>query len=332
MDGVEWGDGQGKDYVSLERGDPTERKDSNGNGLYDGWYNSESKTGATPGEVNNNSGMYTLDPSTGKPQLHTLGEIKMYNRPLAGLQEMLDLSSGAAWKKFTVADAARMVDRFAYEALSYDLSGHFLLGDFSEENNNFIANAMGSSGEWKFTEVPKGSYFLCVLSDDLDIVGEIEVALKIGDNGEYSAPVKLLFQQSAALYAEVTLKDKTNTLYLKVVNKSENKCSLKKIVLEPVYSVKGRLNINTASPQALKSFSVSEGLVNMIKANRPIGERDARMLGIGELFEADNSLISTHKSFCLKSDTYEILSRGEFMPADKTMAYQIIRAVIERGD
>ena len=82
----------------------------------------------------------------------------------------------------------------------------------------------------------------------------------------------------------------------------------------------------------MSSLFSSGSLVDIILKNRPIGAKDNRNLGIGELFLLDNNFVPFYNDVSVKSDVYEIDCRGEFLPQDKVLAYQIIRTVIERGD
>lgn len=331
VDAVEYLVSQVVDFKSLERADPSFNFDSNGNGLFDGWYLSNGNEGTTATFVNDNSGMYTNDGEGGEWVKHSPSEVKVFNHPLSNLKDVLDISSGENWKKFALLDIAQMADHFAVSALDIDLAGHYKEGEFRDNNGIFESSQESDRGLWEFNDIPKGKYLLSIISSDKDFSGErIKVAIKIGDNKQDFYP--LLFAGGFAVYGTVDFVSDSLNFQLEIINDSSKKISLKGIRLEPVSSVSGRINVNTAKEEVLSSVLISDNLVNLILSNRPIGLKDNRNLGIGELFLLDPDFVSFHNYLTVKSDVYEIISRGELIPAAKTIAYQVIRSVVERGD
>jgi type II secretory pathway component PulK len=335
VDAVEYQNMQVNSFVSLERADPAATIDSDGDGFFDGWYNSANKKGATPGLPNDNIGMYTFDEADGKQVQHTSAEVVVFNRALSGLAEADKLSAGERWKKFALIDLAKMEDHFAYEALAFDLSGNYLTGDFEENNGIFECTRAGQTGVWEFSDIAAGNYTLAIFSDNLSADGQkIEVTYKINPAEEFNEPVSILFSQGVGLYGMVDIpgEDGSATLQLKIVSDSPSPLRLKSIRLEPIYAVDGRINVNTAKLQVLHSIFNADNLVQAIINNRPLGVNEKTRLGVGQLFLLDAAYLPFHNLLTVKSDIYEINSLGESYRQGRTQAYQVIRTVFRRGD
>ena len=334
VDAVEYRPFQVSDFTSIERPDPSAKIDSDANGLFDGWYGSESKANATPTLINENPGMYTLDEATGKWVKHSPREITLFNQPLSDLSQVQQLSCGKNWKKFTISDVARMADRFAYEMVNLPLAEHYKGGQFIEKAGVFESSNNGDSGIWEFLKLSQGNYLLSILSDDLSLSGQrIQVALKPEEEKDFgSSTYQLLFNQGNAFYGVVGLPKEPYSFQLKIVNDSSQRLGLKAIQLEPINFKSGRINVNTASLEVLRSLFVSDDLVQIVLQNRPIGIKDDRRLGVGELFLQNPAFLIFHDNLTVKSDVYEINSWGEYVPLERTLAYQTIRSVVERGD
>lgn len=331
VDAIDYQFSQVIDFKSLERGDPSFNIDSNGNGLFDGWYSSDSAEGTTPALANDNSGMYVNDGESGEWVKHSPSEVKVFNHPLSNLKEVLELSSGDGWKKFTLLDIAYMADHFAIESLDIDLAGHYKEGEFKENNGVFESFQKSDRGLWEFNDISKGKYLLSIISSDKNFLGErIQAAVKIDNKGGETYP--LLFDNGIAFYGTVEFLSDSLNFQLEIINDSSKDIFLKGIRLEPVSFVSGRINVNTAKEEVLSSVLTSNNLVNLIIGSRPIGIKDNRKLGIGELFLLNSDFVNFHKYLTVKSDVYEIVSRGELIPAGKIIAYQIIRSVVERGE
>jgi len=256
---------------------------------------------------------------TGKLVKQNVSQITVFNRPLVDLSEAEQLSSGGGWTKYSVSDLALMADKFAYDVIDLDMASH---------------QTQAGSSIWEFTGIPQGSYLLSVLSNNPKLQGkEIQVAIKSSVSSDFSDLQPLLFAQGFAFYGTVNLPESTSTIQIKIVSDSpETQASLQRVWLEPVFSVPGRVNVNTAKQQILNSIFSSSSLVNTIIQNRPVGDKGGRLLGIGELFLLDPEFVPYHKYLTVKSDVYEIYSRGDFMQIGKTVAYQTIRTTFERGD
>lgn len=322
IDAVEYNIQQLNDFVSLERPDPSENKDSDADGLFDGWYLSGGRDSNTAGMANENPGMYTIDMETGEEVKNNISRIRVFNRVFVNLEEVQQLPSGKSWKNFSLFDIAQLVDRFAYEAIELELE------DFKKEPE--AENIM----IWEFPGIPGGDYLLSIWASGVNIAGnEIEIGIKTNPQDEYGDFKTLLFTQGVAFYGRIEIPRPSSVLQLKIKSDSvETLSGLKKIRLEPVFSTAGRININTAKPETLRSLFSSENLAETVLQSRPIGSGYGRKLGIGELFLLDSSFLASYNNLTVKSDVYEIYCRGDFLPIDKILAYQTIRTIVERGD
>ena len=115
IDAVEYQTAQIRDFTSLERADPSAKIDGDGNGFFDGWYQSESEILCTPGLPNENAGMYTRDEND-RLIKNNVSQINVFNRPLSGFTEVEQLSEGRNWKRFSLQDLALTADLFALVA------------------------------------------------------------------------------------------------------------------------------------------------------------------------------------------------------------------------
>ncbi|MCX5697573.1 MAG: lamin tail domain-containing protein [Candidatus Omnitrophica bacterium] len=328
---------QSPGFTSLERGDPSAAGDSDGDGLFDLWYiGSQKELHATPGSVNENAGTYTIDKTTGEAIKHYPTEVKVFNHPLSNLTDVLQLSSGQAWKKFTISDLAQMVDHFAYEALNFDLVGHYKEGDFLERSGAFESRHQGESGTWEFTDIARGDYLLTILGDESTQFSgneKVQVSLKTGSQQDFTPAATIFFTtQGIIFYGKIEFLKNPSQLTLKIVNNTETRIAIKSIQLEPIYVTPGRINVNTARAEVLRGILGSDSLVQTVIKNRPIGAKDSRKLGVGDLFLLDSSFLAFHNYLTVKSDVYEIRCRGEYHPIDKILATLNIRSVVERGE
>lgn len=215
-----------------------------------------------------------------------------------------------------------MADHFAYEVINFDMAGHQQEG------------GTDTTGIWEFSDIPQGNYLLSILTNSDQLQGkEIQVAIKTTVTSSFTDLQPLLFMQGFAFYGLVNLPESPSVLQVKIVTETaQDKTGLQGIQFEPVFFVGGRVNINTASAEVLTSLFASEGSANSVIMNRPIGVKGTRLLGLGELFLLDAGFIPSHKYLTLKSDVYEIKSQGDFLQQGKTLAYQTIRTILERGN
>lgn len=333
VDAVEYQLSQVKDFMSLERPDPAEKIDADVDGAFEGWYQSESPLGATPGLINENSGMYTFDATLGKMVKRNPGsDVIVFNRPLTDLTEVLQLSSGKNWQKFALIDIARIADRFAYDAMNLGLVGNYKSGEFSEMGVVYESVHFGDAGIWEFANLPSTSYALSLISDDANYSGDARVAVMPSGKEEFENFSPLMFNNGVAFFGMVTLTESPSILEVKVINDSTHRFGLKEIQLEPVEAVSGRINVNTAKPEVFRSIINSDFLMQALSENKPVGIKDDRRLGVGDLLFLNSDFLPFHKALTVKSDVYEIFCRGEYYPQSRTIAYQDIRTVLERGN
>lgn len=326
-DAIEYRSMQVTPFTSLERGDPSSKSDLEGNGYFDGWYSSEADAKATPGSVNENWGMYVNGAK------HTPGEIKVFNRALTDLSEIQQVSNGENWKKISAIDVIRMTDRFAHDALDLELKGHYLSGDFQLSGDVYLSASSGQSGIWEFKDVAQGRYFLSILSDDFNSSGQkVEVSAKLEGEDAFSSPAPASMNQGIVFYGAFDLDEDTMDFQLKVTNDSDKQVRLKTLRLEPVNSVIGRINVNTAKEEVLSSLFSSATLTEAVLKNRPLGLKDNRKLGLGDLLVIDLGFLPFLNSLTLRSDVYEVLSRGEYTATGSNPTFQTIRSVVQRGE
>lgn len=330
IDAVEYKNFQVMDFRSLERPDPTAKIDSDGDGLFDGWYLSEDYNKATPNLTNENIGMYTTE----GPNLikHSPNEIKFLNRAIVDSTEIIQLSSGENWGKFSLLDLARIHDSFAYTAKDLDLIGHYLGGEFEEKDSLFESSQRADSGIWQFTNIPVGTYGLSLEGTDSEGL-RLLVAYRQDSEEEFSDFSSLVVYDGIANYGQVQLLGERECNFeLKIINDSDKKLILKRVILAPITYKQGRINVNTAEERILGSLLESEDLVQKILQNRPIGNKDERKLGIGELLILDSNFLSLCDQLTVKSDVFELNCRGQYLPSGNILASQTIRTIIERGE
>jgi type II secretory pathway component PulK len=332
VDAVEYKQNQVRDFVSLERACPSEKTDEDENGLFDNWYLSENKALATPGYTNNNSGMYTRD-GEGNLIKHSPSEVVVFNRKLKNFSEVIQLADGRNWGKITLQDASLIADHFAYEAIELDLAGHYIGGEFKELDGTFESLHNQDTGIWEFKNIARGTYLLSIFSENLVAEGQIiQAGYRTDTKEDFRDFSTLLFTQGLASYGSIEFKEDAPVFQLKIINNTEKRLALEKIQFEPVNSTSGRINVNTAKPEVLRSILISDTLVDSVLQNRPIGIKGNRRLGVGELFLLHPDFLTFHNYLTVKSDVYEINCRGEYFPSQKTLAFQSIRTVVDRGN
>ncbi|MFH1457805.1 MAG: lamin tail domain-containing protein [Candidatus Omnitrophota bacterium] len=332
VDAAEYTEHKVLDFVSLERGDPSEKKDSDGDGVFDGWYICQARDKATPALANENEGMYTRD-AYNRLVKHSPGEITVFNRPLTDLSQARKLSTGISWAQFTAQDCIRMADKISLEAVFLGLAGHYVRGTFKETEGVFESSKKGESGIWEFSGIQAGLYLLSIVSENLKADGnQVFVSIKTDSDKEFKNEALLLFSQGTALFGTVECEKEGGTLQVKVINDSNKNLLLKSIILEPVAHIQGRININTAKEKVLRSVLDSEVLVQAVLQNRPLGTKDNLKLGVGALFLLNENFIPISNQLSVRSDVYGISCIGEYNPQGKTLAFQNIRTVVERGE
>jgi hypothetical protein len=326
VDAVEYESFQVAPFVSLERADPGARFDSDGDGFFDGWYPCEALEKATPGQTNENKGMYTEETPLLKTK-HDPAQITIFNRPLVGLQELARIPAGESWKLLALEDISKMADHFSLQPLSVD---QYLGGDFRANGSFFESQHKGDSGVWESGAAYPGSYYLSVISAGSTAQGQrVRLDYKTDTMDAFSPSSSLVFSDQAALYGFVELPAGTKSAQVRIINEADVFISLAKIILEPAMIVKGRINVNTAEREVLQSI-LSDDLTAKILSSRPVGNRGADKLGLGDLFLIDKDFMPLHNLLTVKSNIFEILCRGESSAA--ALAQQSIRTVVDRAE
>ncbi|MFH1355095.1 MAG: hypothetical protein ABIH19_02995, partial [Candidatus Omnitrophota bacterium] len=303
VDAVEYSGSQVPAFKSIERPDPTLKSDQDQDGLFDGWNFSEDKDRATPKLTNENMGMYTREGS--RLVKHSPSEITVFNRPLLGLKEVLELPTGESWKEFATSDLARICDAFAYDVDSFILDAKLL-------------DSKGDREILQINNISPGTYWLSLTAVDSE-AAQFTVSYKKDTQEEFQHPSSLVISDGIADYGKIELDGEEGyNLQLEVINALDKKLNLKKIVLEPVAFEPGRINLNTAEVEVLRSMLNSEHLVLKIIENRPLGEA----LGVGELLLLDAGFLPLYNLFTVKSDIFGIACIGAYMPLEKPLSPQ----------
>ncbi|MFH1414442.1 MAG: lamin tail domain-containing protein [Candidatus Omnitrophota bacterium] len=311
VDAVEYSGSQVPAFKSIERPDPTLKSDQDQDGLFDGWNFSEDKDRATPKLTNENSGMYTREGN--RLVKHSPSEITIFNRPLLGLKEVMELPTGESWEEFVISDLARICDAYAYELDSFILDAKLL-------------DSKGDREIIQINNISPGSYWLSITAVDSE-AAQFTVSYKKDTQEEFQQPSSLVISDGIADYGKIELDaEEEYNLQLEVINTLGKKLNLNKIILEPVAFEPGRINLNTAEAEVLRSVLNSEHLVLKILENRPLGEA----LGVGELLLLDTGFLPLYNIFTVKSDIFGIECIGAYISLEKPLSPQTIRSVIRR--
>ena len=321
VDSVEYGQVQLNSFTSIERGDPAARIDDDNDGAIDGWYASNTNNKGTPGVANENLGMYTEE--EGVLTKHLPSEAKVFNRALNSLAEVAQISSGNEWQLFSLSDIARIADSFAYTAEFYPFA----------ESGSYTLPAQGASAEWEFHNVTPGIYWLGIEGIDApDAQVRVSAFSSLEQQQTYTSRV---FEGNLLPYGviEITgMPQGGGDLFVRIINDSAGELKLKQVILEPVVSVSGRINVNTAGREVLRSVIPSDALVDTLMNSRVIGNMNDRLYGIGDLFLIDPAFLTYHNALTVKSDTYELKAYGERLLNEEASASDTIRIIYERGD
>lgn len=317
VDSIEYASANVFPFTSIERSDPASRTDTDNDGLMDGWYMSAAPEKATPGMTNENLGMYTKEGGSVK---HDPSEIQLFNRPFVNLGEVSQISSGKEWEKFNPRDLGLVCDSFAYSARSIWFSG---------EEGRAVPLAAQNEASWEFSGIPAGIYWVTVEGDEAAGCA-VDAVVTTQESGQSALPLQFL--ENTLHYGMIEIPgEEKGSIYVTLVNQSHNILTLKKIILEPVMWTLGRINVNTASSSVLKSVLNDGALVQGILAARPIGNKDGSLLGIGDLILSNPSFLAVHDLLTVRSDVYELKSRGESLINSKPSATDQIRIIYDRG-
>ncbi|MFC1620875.1 hypothetical protein ACFL2G_01090 [Candidatus Omnitrophota bacterium] len=347
---------------SLERSDPSYVLDSNSNGVPDNWYLSGAENGATPGLPNNNDGMkeeivegdVVVDTIE-----HDITEVEVKNKNFSSVGELAFTSLGSEeWKSIAFEDVSKVADRLTVFGIRLEAEGHIVSGEdggwgivqrASPFTDHFESGGLDEIGTWRWEEkdgIKDGYYTLRIFGQEEE---EIAVSLRLADDTwtSFTPPLSpgpdgsILFG-SIEVGTESDISAPKGILELKVKNVSKTAAAhFDFIRLDPVNSIDGKININTASKKVLSVLpGMDESAADKIISNRVYGNRNGLRLGIGDLISGDalgsedaekrekfkqiSNLVTVH------SDIYRIIVTGQTLDNGKVLAEKKIWAVFER--
>jgi len=338
-------------FQSLEKGDPAVMVDQNGDGIDDGWYPSLKLY--TPGIANDNEdlkelvGLQTVvhDPSK---------EITMLNRSLTSVGELAGVPSGIAWKPFSSADLAKIVDRLTVEGHRLEVAGHWVeaggSGAWEEKAEGYYVHTDPQKadvpGRWQWANLSDGIYRLS-LYGCAGCSGE-QVAVRWQQKDltftDWS-PSLITDAQGRITVGQITIGvDSTppNTLTLELLCKSASGiCHVASARLDPQLIRIGPVNLNTAPREVLLALpGVTETIASRILAGRPYGDKEGKGRGLGDLLIDDTLGVDEESKLGVfrqcahllttRTDVFEIVSLGQSQSGKRDTAIQKIRAVIQR--
>jgi len=358
---AEYFSGDVKENKSLERSDPSYAFDSNVNGIPDKWYTSKGDAYATPGLPNNNDGMEEEIEGDMENEIivHDITEVDVKNRKFSSVGEIAFVSLGLEeWETVPVDDVAKIADRLTVFGLRLEAEGHAVSGSeggwkivqrASPLTDHFESGNLGSIGLWRWEEkdgLKDGYYTLRIFGEEEE---EIAVSLHLGDEtwtdftpGLTPGPGGAILFGNIEIGTENDMSAPSGLLELKIKNASKTEAAhFDFIRLDPVNSIDGKININTASKKVLSVLpGLDEGLADGIVTNRVFGDKNSLGLGIGDLLST-NALGTTDSDkktrfkqvsnlVTIHSDVYRIIVTGQVLEKEKILSEKKIWAVFER--
>ena len=329
-------------FQSLEKGDPSVVRDTNRNGIDDGWYPALKLY--TPGASNDNEGVRELkgleqivhDPAT---------EVTVLNRPLRSVGELAGLPSGIAWRPVASGDVAKIVDRLTVDGLRLEPEAHLLDGQdaWHETADGYEATKQGAEGTWQWTDVPDGQYHLSVYG----WAGERLSLRWQKQDGTYRdwIPIRSMDAQGRLVVGQVTVgfeESPPNMLTLQGRCESTSGiCHVTHVRLDPQLTLVGVVNVNTASQDVLKSLpGMTDAIIQRLIAGRPYGDQNQKARGAGDLLagsvlgETDEDKLARFRQVAhlltVRSHVFEIISLGETLQDGRSGAAQRIQTIIQR--
>ncbi|MFH1854630.1 MAG: hypothetical protein ABH815_04885 [Candidatus Omnitrophota bacterium] len=343
--------------ISMEKSDPSYILDSNSNGVPDNWYSSKAEKGATPGLPNDNDGME--EEIEEEIIEHDVTEVNVKNKNFSSPGEIAYVAlSLKEWEQISMSDVAKIADRLTVFGLRLEAEGHIAEGEEGgwklvqrafPYTDHFESGKVDSIGMWRWESkdgLKDGYYVLRIFGEEEE---EISASLHLAD-GTWSAFTPFLTPgpDGSILFGNIEvgtgspISTPKGTLELKIKNTSKTGAAhFDFIRLDPVNSMDGRININTASKKVLNVLpGINEQVADSIISNRVFGNKNNLGFGIGDLVSADalgseesdkklrfkqiSNLITVH------SDVYRIIVTGQVMEKDKVLSEKKIWAVFER--
>lgn len=349
VDQAEYLTGEVAKNISLERSDPSKMPTN--------WYLSEAENGGTPGLPNNNKGM--KEEIGGETITHEVTELSIKNKSLSSAGEVAFVPlSSKEWETFSIEDVSKIADRLTTFGIRLEAEGHIVSETGSgwkivqrafPLTDHYESGKADSVGTWRWGEdagLRNGYYTLRIFGEEEE---EISVSMLLADE-EWTpfTPPLTPGPDAGILFGNIEvgtgsdISTPSGILELKIRNVSKTGgAHFDYIRLDPVNSVAGRVNINTASKKVLSVLpGIDEEIAERIINNRAYGNKDGRRLGIGDLIAAEalgtddssrktrfkeiSNLITVH------SDIFRIIVTAQTLDKDRILAEKKIWAVFER--
>jgi type II secretory pathway component PulK len=345
VDKQEYSSSQVLPYISLEKGDPTAIGEAEVV-----WFASAELSGATPADRNNNTGI-----SEAEGEESILDALQVKNCALANLGELAQVSSGEAWQKMSLEDLMNLADGLTVYSLRLEAEGHKAEGGWAESLRSapntawFLSQTQGEEGTWLWSEqerIPNGVYNLYLYGED----GEaFSVSLHLAD-GSWTAftPAITPGANNGVSFGRIEIGTGSavslpaHQIELRLKNASaSNIAHFDYVCLAPLPYVPGKLNINTASKEALQALPLidASGAQRIING-RPFGDKENKGRGIGDVLSGDildsdadakiTKFSAISNLITVRSHTYRIIATGQLLRNGRVMAEKRISTVIER--
>ncbi|MFC1667411.1 helix-hairpin-helix domain-containing protein [Candidatus Omnitrophota bacterium] len=357
VDQAEYFVGSLTESTSLEKADPSYILDSNSNGVPDNWYLSKAEEGATPGLPNDNDGMKeVIEEETLE---HDIKEVNVKNKNFSSIGEVGFVAlSSREWQTMPVEDISKIVDRLTTSGIRLEAEGHIvpsvedkwkIVQRAFPLTDHFESGEADSVGMWRWEEkdgFKDGYYKLRVFGEEEEAIA---VSLNLGDDvwTPFTPPLtpgpnKSIFFGNIEVGTGSDISTPQGVLEIKIKNVSKTGAAhFDFIRLNPLATIDGRININTASKKVLSVLpGVDEQVAESIIANRVFGNRNGLRLGIGDLISSDalglndldkktrfkqiSNLITVH------SDIYRVIVTAQTLEKGKVSAEKKLWAVFDR--
>jgi len=349
VDRVEYADGPSA-YVSLEKGDPASMHDGDGDSVFDAWIASSGfaffSPRGTPTAENNNLSISG----------HVIGgmntEVIVKNGLLANVGELTSVSAAKDWANVATGELRGFCDKLTTASYRLESEGHLDSGSgWQEESRSspytdwYHSSSTGDESVWVFDYTDRffdGTYNLTVCGQYAEA---FSISIKKAD-GTWTAytPPLTPGPDDCVRYGIISIGGTeadalpSKRLEIKLRNESSTgDCHFDALFLSPLNRVDGRININTATEEALMAMpGVTSAIAQDIIAGRPYGSQ----YGIGDVLLTDvlgateAKKKEVFKKVCnlitTKSDVYEVLVTAQAFRKGKRTAEKKLRVIVER--